>query len=73
MKLLKFFESELTIARTKEEIERRIYTVYANNENKARLLYNFYSSIMLDGITIVKARTPRTTFYRNIKLLKERV
>ena len=71
MKLLNFFESDLTIVRNKEDVERRIYTKYANNENKARILYNFYSSIMLDGIDIVKARTPKPTYYRNIKLLKE--
>ena len=71
MKLLNFFESDLTIVRNKEDVERRIYTKYANNENKARILYNFYSSIILDGIDIVKARTPKPTYYRNIKLLKE--
>ncbi len=71
MKLLNFYESDLTIVRTKEDIERRIYTEYANNENKARLLYNFYTSIMLDGIKNVKSRTPARTYYRNIKLLKE--
>lgn len=71
MKLLNFFKSELTIVRTKEEIENRIYTAYANNENKARILYNFYTSIMLDGIKNVKARTPARTYYRNIKLLKD--
>lgn len=71
MKILNFFENELTIVRTKEEIERRIYTAYSNNEKKARILYNFYTSIMLDGIKNVKARTPKTTYYTNIKLLKE--
>lgn len=71
MKLLNFFESDLTIVKNKEDIERRIYTVYANNENKARILYTFYSSIVLDGIKTVKARTPKSTYYRNIKILKE--
>ena len=71
MKLLKFFESDLTVVKTKDEIERRIYTVYSNNERKARILYNFYTSIVLDGISNVKARTPSSTFYDNINLLKE--
>lgn len=71
MKLLNFFESDLTIVRNKEDVERRIYTKYSNNENKARILYNFYSSIILDGIDTVKNRTPSRTYYRNIKLLKE--
>ena len=71
MKLLNFFESDLTVVRTKENIERRIYTKYAQNQNKARILYNFYISIMVDGLKTVKARTSRPTYYRNIKLLKE--
>ena len=71
MKLLSFFESDLTVVRTKEDIERRIYTKYANNEKKARLLYNFYLSIMVDGIRAVKEKTPKVTFYRNKKLLQE--
>ena len=71
MKLLSFFSSDLEVVRTKEEIERRIYTVYANNENKARILYNFYISIVVDGLKNVKSRTPARTYYRNIKLLKE--
>lgn len=71
MKLLNFFESELTVVRTKEEIERRINTAYSNNKNKARILYNFYTSIIVDGIKNVKDRTPKPTYYRNIKLLKD--
>ena len=71
IQLLSFFESDLTIVRNKEDIERRINTVYSNNLNKARILYNFYSSIVLDGEKIVKSRTPDSTFYRNMKLLKE--
>lgn len=71
MKLLNFFDSDLTIVRTKEDIERRIYTKYSDNEKNARILYNFYTSIMVDGLKNVKARTPKTTYYRNIKLLKE--
>lgn len=71
MKLLKFFESDLTVVRKKDEIERRIYSAYSNNEKKARLLYNFYTSIVLDGIDNVKNRTPSSTYYDNIKLLKK--
>lgn len=71
MKLLNFFKSDLNIVRNKEDIERRIFLQYANNEKKARLLYNFYTSIMVDGIKNVKSRTPKTTYYRNIQLLKE--
>lgn len=69
MKLLNFFESELTIVRDKDDIKRRLYTCY--NTRKANVLYTFYSSIILDGIAEVKKTVPKPTFYRNIKALKE--
>lgn len=68
MKLLKFFDSDLTIVRNKEDIERRLNTCF--KPNRARILYNFYLSIMVDGLTLVKDRTSSTTYYRNIQDLK---
>lgn len=69
MKLLNFFESELTIVKNKEDIRNRLLTVYG--KIKGNNLYSFYSSIMLDGIREVKKNTSRPTYYRNIKLLKD--
>ena len=69
MKLLNFFDSDLTIVRKKEDVRNRLLTVYG--KTKGNNLYSFYSSIMLDGIREVKNNTARRTFYRNIKLLKE--
>lgn len=68
MKLLKFFESDLTIVRSKEDIERRLNTCYGNI--RGRTLYNFYTSIMVDGLRIVKARTSHNVYYKNIRDLK---
>jgi len=68
MKLLNFFESELTIVKNKEDIRNRLLTVYG--KSKGNVLYSFYSSIMLDGLREVKKNTPKTTYYRNLKLLK---
>lgn len=68
MKLLNFFESDLTIVRNKEDIKRRLYACYGNR--KANILYTFYSSIILDGIAEVKKNVPKVTFYRHIKDLK---
>ncbi len=68
MKLLKLFDNDLIIISDKKEIERRLYTLY--NERKASILYNFYLSIMVDGIREVKKRTKKSTYYRNIKELK---
>lgn len=69
MKLLNFFESELTIVKNKEDVRNRLLTVYG--KVKGNNLYTFYSSIMLDGIREVKKNTSKTAYYRNIKLLKE--
>ena len=69
MKLLKLFDNDLNIISDKAEIERRLYTLY--NERKATILYNFYLSIMVDGLREVKKRTKKSTFYRNINDLKK--
>ena len=68
MKILNMFESDLTIVKNKEDIKRRIYTCY--KERKANILYNFYCSIMLDGIREVKKSISNRTYYRYIKDLK---
>ncbi len=69
MKLLKMFDSNLKIIRDKKEIENRLYTLY--KERKASTLYNFYLSIMVDGLRQVKSRTTKSTYYRNIAELKK--
>ena len=68
MKLLNFFESDLNIVRSKEDIERRLFTCYSSV--KARNLYNFYLSLVVDGYRVVKKRTSKSSFYRNVKDLK---
>ena len=69
MKLLKLFRNDLDIIRDKKEIEKRLYTLY--KERKASTLYNFYLSIMVDGLRQVKSRTTKSTYYRNISELKK--
>lgn len=69
MKLLKLFNTDLQIISDKKEIEKRLYTLYA--ERKASILYNFYLSIMVDGLKNVKKRTKKSTYYRNITDLKK--
>ena len=68
MKLLKLYESDLKIVRSREEVERRLYTFYGNI--KGRRLYNFYLSLIIDGLDIVKARTSKNVYYTNIRNLK---
>lgn len=77
MKLLKLFDSDLMKAKSKKEVERRLKTIYPNENDtdlmskKAGILYSFYLSIMVDGLRNVKSRTSKSTYYRNIKELKE--
>lgn len=65
MKLLKFFESDLTIVKNKDDIRNRLIFVYGNT--KGNNLYAFYSSLMLDGLAEVKKNTSKTSYYRKIK------
>lgn len=69
MKLLKLFESDLYIVRKKEDIKRRLYSLYSARQ--ANLLYNFYICLMADGEKEVKGRFAKVTYYRYIKLLKQ--
>lgn len=69
MKLLKLFENDLNIISDKKQIEKRLYTLY--KERKANILYNFYLSIMVDGLKNVKKRTKKSTYYRNLSELKK--
>lgn len=68
MKLLKLLNNDLKIVRNKKDIEKRLNTMYS--ATRARNLYNFYTSIMVDGIREVKSRTSKSIYYRNIKDLK---
>lgn len=69
MKLLKLFDNDLNIISDKKEIEQRLYSLY--KQQKASILYNFYTSIMVDGLREVKKRTKKSTYYRNIAELKK--
>lgn len=69
MKLLKLFKNDMNIISDKKQIENRLYTLY--KQQKASILYNFYTSIMVDGLREVKKRTKKSTYYRNIKELKQ--
>lgn len=69
MKLLKLFESDLYVVRKKEDIKKRLYGLYTARQ--ANLLYNFYICLMADGDIDIKERFSSTTYYRNIKMLKE--
>ena len=69
MKLLGMLESDLKIVRGKEEVKKRLLTIYGNS--KGMRLFNFYCSIQLNGIDFVQKDTSKSVFYRNINALKE--
>ena len=69
MKLLKLFENDIRKVRKKEDVEKRLKSLY--KENLANRLYDFYMSIMCDGLKNVKNRTSDRTYYRNLKYLKD--
>lgn len=71
MKLLKLFSTDLNIINDKKAIEKRLYTLY--KERKASILYNFYLSIMVDGLQEVRKRTTKPTYYRNLAELKKQI
>lgn len=69
MKLLKICENDLYIVRKKDDIKKRLYSLYSNRQ--AGILYNFYICFMADGENSIKERFSSTTYYRNIKMLKD--
>ena len=69
MKLLKFIDNDLEIVRGREEVLKRLQTLYS--PRLVNILYNFYCSIQLNGLKDVQAFMSNSTFYRNLKYLKE--
>ena len=69
MKLLKFYDSELTVIRDREKVKNRLYTFYG--ETKGKNLYDFFCSLIIDGIVVVKNNMAKPSYYRKTKLLKD--
>ena len=68
MKLLNIIDKDLKIVKGREEVKERLNDLY--KPTKAIRLYNFYCAIQLNGLIDTKNITPRCTYYRNIKELK---
>ena len=69
MKLLQFIKNDLEIVRGREDVYNRLVSIY--KPAKANLLFNFYSSIQLNGLKDVKLKMSSSSYYRNINALKE--
>jgi len=68
MKLLKLIKNDLDIVRNREDVYKRLCSLY--KPNKSNLLFNFYCSIQLNGLIDIKKRMSSSSYYRNIKELK---
>lgn len=69
MKLLKFYDSELTIIRDREKVKSRLIGIYG--DRKGKNLYNFFCSMIVDGNDIVKSNMSYPTYCRKVKYLKD--
>lgn len=69
MILLSMFKSDLYIVHKKEDIKNRLFNLYSKRQ--ATILYNFYICLLCDGKDELFTRYSSTTYYRNLKYLKE--
>lgn len=68
MKIIKFVKNDLEVINSREEVLQRLNQYF--KPGKAMRLYNFFCSLILNGENVVKTRTSKTSFYRDIKELK---
>jgi len=68
MKIIKFVKNDLEIVRNREDVLKRLKEYC--KPAKAMRLYNFYCAIQLNGENVIKSQISRSTFYDNIKELK---
>ena len=68
VKLIKLSENEMIKLNEKEKV--KLYLEYYYTKIKARNLYNFYLSILVDGLDKVKSNISKTAYYKNLKELK---
>lgn len=68
-KFFKLIESDFSIISNKEEVRKRLNSLYA--PTRAKNLFNFYLIILVEGIQEIKRRTNKSTYYKNISDLKK--
>ena len=69
MKILQFIKNALEIVRGRQAVYERLNQLY--KPSRANQLYYFYCSIQLNGLKDIKMNTSSSTYYRNIKDLKQ--
>ena len=69
MKILQFIQNDLEIVRGRQAVFERLQKLFKSS--RANQLYYFYCSIQLNGLKDIKLNTSSSTYYRNIKDLKQ--
>ena len=69
MKILQFIKNDLEIVRGRQAVYERLNEIY--KPYRANKLYYFFCSIQLNGLKDIKINTSSSTYYRNIKDLKQ--
>ncbi len=69
MKILQFIKNDLEIVRGRQAVFERLQKLFKCS--RANQLYYFYCSIQLNGLKDIKMNTSSSTYYRNIKDLKQ--
>ena len=69
MKILQFIKNDLEIVRGRQAVFERLQKLF--KLSRANQLYYFYCSIQLNGLKDIKMNTSSSTYYRNIKDLKQ--
>lgn len=69
MKLLKLFNNDMSVVRTRDAVQRRLVDVYG--ETTGGGLYNFYLLLVMEGQKTIKNRMSKPTYYRKLKMLKD--
>ena len=68
-KFFKLIENDFSIIRNKEEVKRRLNSLFS--PNRAKNLFDFYLLILLEGIQEIKRRTNKSTYYQNLAELRQ--
>lgn len=68
-KFFKLIENDFSIIRNKEEVKRRLNSLFS--PIRAKNLFDFYLLILLEGIQEIKRRTNKSTYYQNLAELRQ--
>jgi len=68
-KFFKHIENDLTIVNEREQVKNRLFSTFS--KIRARNLYNFYLSIIIEGLQNIKTTISKSAYYKNLADLKK--